>query len=437
MSRDPRKIDIGAVRGKGMDIKLGVFGEKNIVKRVQKIAEQFPSIEVLPFIFSEPSDAMDQAERAIMCDALLFTDYCSYNEAVKQKNKKLIHYIDYDEYSMLSSILHTGNLSQKKRLSMDYPAELEIDDLTRGIQSTEYKLFSKGYNKRDISNVQVLTHFHKELYSQGKTDFILTSRRSVYNQLLQEGLPVHFIQIPSKCIVQALRKIEETLEMTTPNLIITGILALKENIPIHLHHQVHMEVRQYLSRFCQKYDAMLLTNQENHYFMIGTGKLIHVIKENYRGLPLIEDIEKLADGPISLGFGLGLTPLTSQKHAYLALEACQSEKCSLSYLFNECQEQIGPIGKQKNIDTNKLFDMLVHQARLNNELSYLFIQFIVERNNEPFSSNDIADFYHVTKRSAERTLKKLTSSDIITIFGKERPYSKGRPRTLFILNQGI
>ncbi len=99
-----------------MNIKLGILGEKNIVQRVQEITKQFASMEVLPFIFSDPCDAAAQAERAVMCDALLFTDYCSYHEAVKQKHKQMMFYIDYDEYSILSSILYTGKLSPKKML---------------------------------------------------------------------------------------------------------------------------------------------------------------------------------------------------------------------------------------------------------------------------------------------------------------------------------
>ncbi|MEK4298454.1 hypothetical protein MKY30_03405 [Oceanobacillus sp. FSL W8-0428] len=420
-----------------MNIKLGILGEKNIVQRVQEITKQFASMEVLPFIFSDPCDAAAQAERAVMCDALLFTDYCSYHEAVKQKHKQMMFYIDYDEYSILSSILYTGKLSPKKCLSIDYPDHIKLVDSAHDTMLTEYELFSIDYHKQDVENIQKLIDFHKELFSQQKTDLILTSRKDVYIGLLQEGFPVHFIQIAEKCIIQALEKTVQILEIESysTNLVMTGILSLKESLPIHLHHQIHTEIRKYLSEFCKKYDAMLLPTKDSHYFIIGTSKLIKVIKENYRAFPLMDDVEKIAGSPIALAFGLGLNPLSSQKHAYLALEACQRDKGSISYLINECQEKIGPIGQRRNIDTNKLFYALVHQARLNNELSYLFIQFIVERNNEPFSSNDIADFYQVTKRSAERTVKKLLSGEIIKISGKESPYTKGRPRKLFILKQ--
>ncbi len=90
---------------------------------------------------------------------------------------------------------------------------------------------------------------------------------------------------------------------------------------------------------------------------------------------------------------------------------------------------------KKEIDASSLYQALIHDARLNNELSYNFIDFITDRNNEPFSTHDVALFYKVTKRSAERTVNKLLSGNVIKIAGEERPYKKGRPRKLFTLNQ--
>ncbi|WP_152656964.1 hypothetical protein [Oceanobacillus sp. CFH 90083] len=420
-----------------MNIKLGVLGEKTIVHRVQEIAKQFPSIEFLPFILPEPYNAVERIEGAMMCDVLLFTDHCSYQEALKQKYRQTMVYIEYDEYSMLSSILHNAKLSKKKCISIDYPEALKQADFTHDIAVTEYALISTSYNQQEPIDVQKLIDFHKRNFFEKKTDLILTSRRYVYHKLLQEGLPVHCISISDKCIFQALKKAVQTLEVKnySTNPVVTGILFLKESLPIHIHHQIHTEIRKYLSDFCQKYDAILLPSKDNHYFIIGTSKLMKAIQSSYRDFPLLREVEELAGGPVGLAFGLGLNPLSSQNNAYIALEACRSNQNSLSYLVNECQEKIGPLGQRKNIDTNKLFHTLVHQARLNNELSYLFIQFIIERNNEPFSSNDIANFYQVSKRSAERTVKKLLSGDIIKVSGKESPYSKGRPRKLFILNQ--
>ncbi|MFD1064616.1 hypothetical protein [Oceanobacillus locisalsi] len=416
-----------------MDIKLGVFGEKTIVQRVQEIAKQLPSIDVLPFISSDADDMLNQTAGAMMCDILLFTDYTYAH----QKYKQTILYIDYDAYSILSSVLHAGKFSEKKCLSIDYPEDIQASDFKHDIEATEYTLITTSYNKNNLLSGQEVTAFHKELFFQQKTDVILTSRNDVYRTLLHEKLPVQRIQILDKHIFRTLEKVVQTWETqnTVSYSVITGIFFFKETIPASVYLQIHTNIRNRLDDFCQTYDAMLVQDKDNRYFIIGTGKLIQVLKESYRNFPLLYELEELAGCPVGMAFGLGVNPLASQKNAYTALEACQSEPSSISYLVNTYQETIGPIGRHKNIDTNKLLHALVHQARLNNELAYLFIQFIVERNNEPFSSHDISAFYRISKRSAERTVQKLLSCDIIKMSGKERQYTKGRPRKLFILNQ--
>src|SRR5699024_9996590 len=97
---------------------------------------------------------------------------------------------------------------------------------------------------------------------------------------------------------------------------------------------------------------------------------------------------------------------------------------------NDRKDRIGPLGVKKHINTSRLYQALIHKARLNNELSYNFIDFITTRNNEPFSSRDVASFYKVTKRSAERTVNKLLSGKVIKVVGEEQTYTRGRHSNL-------
>src|SRR5699024_12801164 len=96
---------------------------------------------------------------------------------------------------------------------------------------------------------------------------------------------------------------------------------------------------------------------------------------------------------------------------------------------------IGPLGVKKEFNASMLYQSLIHEAKLNNELSYNFIGVIEIRNNEPFSSNDIAKHYGVTKRSAERTIKKFGAGNVIKEIGEDMHYVKGRPRKRFNRNQ--
>lgn len=416
-----------------MTIKLGVFGEERVVKRVQKQAKQFPVLDVLPFTYTSYTEAGDQVKYAFMCDAMLFTDRCSYHQAIKKRKKQFMMYIEYNDYSMLSTIFQLGKHHHVKRLSIDSPQELKIDDYCQDMHLTDYTLYTIHHNNLDDSDKNRLNDFHKKLYQEKKTDAILTSQKGLYDTLKKEEFPVYFIQISNKCIQRALQKVIQAFEINvhSNNQIITGILSFKEKTSCS--DNIQEEIKKRLSTFCQRNDAALIPNKANCFTMIGTDKLIASLKASYRDFPLLQQLETIAERPVHLAFGLGMNSRSSLQHAYIAQQLCQEEDSSISYLINERQEKIGPIGRRKNIDTNKLFHALIHRAHLNNELSYHFIDFIISRNNEPFSSNDIASHYNVTKRSAERTINKLLSGDIIKVFGEERPYQKGRPRKLFTL----
>src|SRR5699024_10482775 len=135
--------------------------------------------------------------------------------------------------------------------------------------------------------------------------------------------------------------------------------------------------------------------------------------------------------------GYGLTAKESTNNAQLALDESINTGENSCYIVNKQEEAIGPIGIKQSFNKTRLYNELIHKARLNNQLSYNFIQYITMRNNEPFLSEDVAKFYKVTKRSAERTIKKLSTANIINHVGKERPYVKGRPRKLFQLDGSV
>ncbi len=196
-----------------------------------------------------------------------------------------------------------------------------------------------------------------------------------------------------------------------------------------------MQLHQLLLKYSKKTHASVLANGDHQFALFGTRGVLDHITNHYRDFPLLKEIEYALETSVDIGFGLGLTAKQAEDNAKLALETCSGTQEGSCYIVNERRETIGPLGVKKEINPSELYRALIHEAKLNNELSYNFIDFIETRNNEPFSSNDIATYYRVTKRSAERTIKKLIAGDVIKVVGEEKPYVKGRPRKLFQLNQ--
>ena len=282
-------------------------------------------------------------------------------------------------------------------------------------------------------------NYHHNLWEEGKVHIALTSVKIVEERLKKIGVPVRLMTIPTTNMIDALREAITSMKLnqSISAQVVTGYLQIKKKASMMEEHYAELcsKVHDILGRFCQKNDASFIQMKNDMFAIFGTKPVIDHLTNHYRDFPLLKELKSTLQTPIAFGYGLGLTAKQSEINAQIAFEKSNQNDESHCYIVNERQDTIGPIGVKKEFDTSKLYHALIHKARLNNELSYNFIDFIRERNNEPFSSNDIAEFYNVTKRSAERTVNKLLTGEVIKVSGEERPYRKGRPRKLFTLNQ--
>lgn len=55
------------------------------------------------------------------------------------------------------------------------------------------------------------------------------------------------------------------------------------------------------------------------------------------------------------------------------------------------------------------------------------------RRDNRFTAGDIAEYLQVSRRSAERLLKKLVDCKLVEVVGEEQPYRQGRPRSVYRL----
>ncbi|RDW20446.1 hypothetical protein [Oceanobacillus chungangensis] len=427
-----------------MGIKIAMFGRAEIITRAIKIIENKQNITILPFRYEEEIEVLELIKKAFICDIYIFTDPISYLYVKERMEKKRLPVVQValDEHTILSSVYHLMQHYPhiSNRLSIDTNEEDNILSMLQELNINSKHTYQYSYQKETIVDFDAIFDHHVSLWTEGKINHVLTSSIMVEKKLHSLGIPVSMMQIPSKNIEQAIIKAVSviTFNKTTSNQIIIGYAALKDSIQaIHEKDIVISEmgkIREAFARFAKKTNATVF-DTNNHVAIVGTKSLLDNLTRHYRDFPLLHELNIELQLPFNIGFGLGLSPEQAEENALLSLKACNLEEKSISYIMNEREELIGPIGVKKHVDTSKLYQALIHKARLNNELSYNFIDFITKRNNEPFSSNDIAVYYNVTKRSAERTVNKLLSGEVIRVSGEERPYVKGRPRKLFTLNQ--
>lgn len=426
-----------------MKVKVAAFGTKEMLERLNILATDYEELEILPLVYERVEETVDLIESVFISDVYLFCDPLSFKHVEDKISKKRLAtvMVDFDPFALSTSFYSLQHLS-KKRIAIDVSNESYLKEALHELDIQEDFTHIYVHDPYEYPNIDKLVSYYEELWEKDKIDYVLSSTEEVTKILKAKNIACSTLHIPDLNLVKAL---EESISLAKLDeiqnkQIVTGFVSIKglnqgNDSTNYSSDQIVMKLRNTLEKFSKRTDATFIQTLEDTFMIIGTDKILRHLKEHYREFPLLQELKSTMKLPIYLGFGLGLNVKEATNNGMIALDACKKSDHSICYIVNERQEMIGPIGIKKEIDTSSLYRALIHDARLNNELSYNFIEFIRERNNEPFSTNDVALFYQVTKRSAERTVNKLLTGNVIKVSGKERPYTKGRPRKLFTLNQ--
>jgi|GEM_PF-1523154 len=433
--------------GMKLNVKIAVFGHKDIIHKLHSFTADQEDIEIFPFDCSNPKETVQLVEKAIMCDIYLFADALSYLYAKQIIDKKRLPAVKvvFDSYMILSSLYHVKNYHKQelRRLSIDIPESRYINEVLHETDTSDQGIYVYDYGHNVRIDTGQIAAYHEKLWKEGKIDYVLTSISEVSQIMRTKGIPGSCMAIPKLNFMYAIEKAKSivVINQSQSTQIVTGYVRIKSIDAIQsekgdLHtRELHPKLQRILLNYSKKTHASVLSTGNGQFVLFGTRGMLDHITSSYRDFALLREMENAVNAPVDIGFGLGLTAKHADENAKLALQACESKDDGTCYIVNERRDMIGPLGVKKEFSPSALYRSLIHEAKLNNELSYNFIDFIEVRNNEPFSSNDIATYYGVTKRSAERTIKKLMAGNVIKVIGEEKPYVKGRPRKLFKLNQ--
>lgn len=419
-----------------MSVKIAAFGRKENIKRLKQYTKENKQIEIIPQIYNKVTEIIDLMNHVYQCDVYLFTEAYPYLYVKDKIQKNLpIITVPYDEYMVLTSFFHLLKETNRPlgRLSIDVLNQQQVNKVLTDLRMDANNVYVIDY-KSGVP-IDTIVSFHYNLWKEGKVDYVLTTIHDVSKQLTKLGVPNKRIHVPIINMKQAIEKCTSMVQFNqdkTAQVVACYVRVRKTDIHnIDTLQQQCEKLQAILKLFAQKTHSSVVRLKQNKFVLFGTKEMLTYVTNNYRHFPLLERINEMIQIPVDIGFGLGLNAEQAEKHANLAIDVCAKSPQTSCYLINDSQETIGPIGVKKHLDPAKLYQALIHRARLNNETSYHFIDFITLRNNEPFSSHDVADYYRVTKRSAERTINKLLGGKVIKVVGEEKPYTRGRPRKLY------
>lgn len=413
-----------------MKTKIALIGSKDFTHHVvTAIAPDLPTIDIIPYIYTEPTEASKLLPSITPCDALLFSGALPYffsKEAWSSITIPVL-YLEQDETALVTSllyILHHHGI-QPLWVSIDLMDTSIIDHVASDLHLKNPPRHVMDCKERlpHHFDIREFTEFHRHLYESGETKLALTSIHAVYDQLIQLDIPCMRMIDPTKSLIRTIHEAVSQAELSKRK------AATIAAATISLHDERNKLPLESLARLMkgklqsEEDSYIIYSNRGSIEAFLGTDEFTTLFERGYS---------------IHIGFGYGDTAQQARANAEAALSFAEQNKAeSCAFILNEEKELSGPYPAQsrkqqlKNNHPNSL--TLAKQLKMSPANLSKLIQFQQSRSSREFTAAELSDYLQITRRSSERMLKKLVDNGAAKITGEEMTYSQGRPRSIYEL----
>ncbi|PKJ53913.1 transcriptional regulator [Bacillus sp. SN10] len=416
-----------------MMIKIAVVGSKEFMDNFLSIAHKLEGIEIDPYVYLHPAESSELLKCLKPCDVIFFSGALPYYMAKEIREQLRIPsmYLQQDETTVASSLLavmyHQG--LQSHNISIDLVDRSFITNVFHDIGIKEHPQVLDYENMRwSKDEIDRIIDFHVAKYQSGTSHLALTSIHSVYDELQKIGVPSERMIDSTKSIIHGLKDVKIKAELaksysaTVGACIITS-LELRKSV----YEQLDTLSKELRGSFKQvdEMTCILYTTR---------GDIESIIKTS-----AIDNLFMNIKGMIAIGFGYGKTVKEAEENAKVAQDFAKNnpiERCF--YILTSDKELFGPFPKEQRVQSLKNdhpeLVKIAKETKLSPANLSKIIQFSQSNPSLRFTAADLSEYLQVTRRSAERLLKKLVDYGYAHIRGEEMPYQQGRPRALYELN---
>ncbi|MBB4824434.1 putative transcriptional regulator [Sporosarcina luteola] len=408
-------------------IKIAIIGSEDFCRRTTQLLDTHSDIFLDPYIYQHPKEAVRIITRINPCDAILFSGSLPYELALPELEKLQIPsvYLKQDETAIAMTLLFLAATRQIQlnAISIDIREPIHLKHILNDLQDAVEIPYIHPIHK--FETLETIVDFHTAHYSEGKTVVAVTSIHAVYERLVERQVPAMKMIDPESNI---LRTVQEAKQKALYYRSKSSQIAVGLIRPLSDHELASEEVTQ-LTKMLQGHAT---TDSEGHSIFTTLG----TIEQAVATAPFQELFQKL-HSKAQLAFGAGETMVEAAQHAEQALAL--STHPSQFYLLDGFKQLRGPFPDHADgrIDLqvkNPASLQMAETTKLSPANISKVIQFGKSRQSKQFSANDLAVYMDVTRRTAERIIKKMSEYGYIRIAGEEMTYKQGRPRALYELN---
>ncbi|MED1796134.1 transcriptional regulator [Brevibacillus nitrificans] len=435
-----------------MLIRVAVITPEDFAPRITAHAEHFNDIKFTTYIYRNPMECETLVQQIQDCDVLLFAGPLPYYYGTRRSTRKQqlsSVYIPSDEYTLTLNLGHILlNREEGLRfLSVDTPKQRYLEQAV-----AEWQLDCSGWHVKDYSQIvdgegtpfdpEDMIRFHRENFESGRCNLILTSVDYVYDRLRLLDIPCINMIVPEKSIRETVARAAHfgQLMISENAQIAVGLAAINQlEEGGGTQPDAGIMLQQMLLDLGKETDASIQQLGLDQFIIYGTRGSIEQMTRNFTQMPAVGNMEDLFGVSISMGFGFGMTAKEAEAHARIGLfHARKQERSSSAFLVTHEKEVIGPLSansktfhlKSENRDLLHVAEQTGISVATVSKLS----AFIKLRRENSFTATDLAEYLQLSRRSAERVLKKMVNHQFVVPVGEEQPYRQGRPRAVYRIN---
>ncbi|OIK09199.1 hypothetical protein BIV60_24510 [Bacillus sp. MUM 116] len=437
-------------------VAIGVLGSNLYIEAIAEYYHLYPEITFVDYIYDsawEIDYLIDQAGKEV--DFLLFSGAIAnyFGQKKINEHRLMATHVPFNEYIVslsLFSIYFHKRISLEK-ISIDLPKREFLDNVLKEIHIKDQTLFVMDYpwvyhleEEKKTFDITQFVRYHADLYQEKKTQFALTSIHAVYEELQKLSIPSIYMVQPKQSLKEGLDKAVTLTRLKKTKDSQIAVISIKAtNYPANKEEQAfRLQMLQHLHEMARQLNARVSLDQHQP-FLIYTNRGSMEVALKEQNLQKVLELEGKINSPLQIGIGYGHTMNEAENHATEALyftEKQLKEKTTI-FLLDEDKKLIGPLFenekqyvlKNENRDIQSLADHLKMTAKNLNR----FFDFVRLHQFRSFSAQELADYLAVSRRSAERLIKRFLEQELLTITGEEQPYDQGRPRALYNISQKL
>ncbi|WP_144509653.1 hypothetical protein [Bacillus sp. FJAT-22090] len=425
-----------------MAIRIALIGSEETLQKVKALDVYIEDIELLTSMYQTPTEASELVTEVGQCDVILFSGGLPFYYAQKEiaRLNKPALYIPDNELSVAYTLLHvTNNLKiELDQLSIDLIDRKFLQDVIQQLNIERAPTFIQDYPWLNQENnhpfqLESVINRHVELWESKQISYVVTSIHAVYDKLTTLHIPCIRLMEPAKNIVDSLIEARNlgALNRAKQSQIAVGAFVFHSHTP---SEAFEFE----LQKIAKQINCSVKILTPLHFLLYGTRSGMEYLLENMEILNGSFQAFSKIKSSVSVGFGYGMTIVDAEKNANIALSYAQKDPSNNNlFVVNEKQEVTEPLRTKKTSSILQSENMkLIHISKeLGISVTNLnkMIQFYQTRPINRFTSTDIAEYFGVGKRAAERIIKKFSDGGYLKVIGEEQPHLNGRPRSIYRL----